>query len=329
MQQSRLSPSDSKHASRVAFVVSSPRSGSTWLLTALNAHPEIFCTENRLFGNFAEMWPNNDGSRSLRITLDHYALVLSGHFSHQALGMTREQSAEALTKTLADALINYASAASGKPLVVDKITPYLGTADRVLMSVEKFFPSAPAIQLLRDGRDVAVSGVFDWLLRSTTGEQRRAYFVEKRPGAVMDRFFDDEDLHTWIRYWTEPIRAFAAHRPDAYTLRYETMQQDQAAVLREVFSHLGVDSSAEFAARCIEASSFERMSGGRARGEADPAAKARKGVAGDWRNYFTRRDGELFHSLAGGLLLDLGYETDARWHESLPEKLGLKRPAMA
>ena len=43
---------------RVHFVISAPRSGSTWLQRALNEHPQVFCTEHRLFGRFCEIWPN-------------------------------------------------------------------------------------------------------------------------------------------------------------------------------------------------------------------------------------------------------------------------------
>jgi hypothetical protein len=50
---------------------------------------------------------------------------------------------------------------------------------------------------------------------------------------------------------------------------------------------------------------------------------ARKGVSGDWLNYFTRRDGEIFHEIAGEQLLQLGFEIDPKWYEQLPEKLDL------
>ena len=63
------------------------------------------------------------------------------------------------------------------------------------------------------------------------------------------------------------------------------------------------------------------MSGGRQKGEAEPTAHVRKGIVGDWRNYFTKRDGELFHEIAGKTLIEMGYEQDSTWIDSLPEKL--------
>jgi len=36
-------------------------------------------------------------------------------------------------------------------------------------------------------------------------------------------------------------------------------------------------------------------------------------VAGDWRNYFTARDKEIYKEEAGELLIRLGYERDLDW----------------
>lgn len=313
----------------VAFIVSSPRSGSTWLETALNCHPQIYCTENRLFGRFAEMWPNNDKTHSIRITLDEYASVLSSYSACAALGLSPPAFAEKVLARFIESLLELSVELSGKPVFVDKITPYLGTSHLVLDSIQRHLPEASIIQLVRDGRDVATSGVFDWILRSSTNPDRDAYFVEKRPGAVLERFFAYEDLRTWTANWTQPIQAFRDRNPDAFMLRYEEMQKDQAASLTELFRRLGVDASPATVENCVRGSSFEAMSGGRKRGEAEPTAKARKGVSGDWRNYFTRRDGELFMNLAGKYLIDLGYEKDGSWVESLPETLGRRRKPSA
>jgi hypothetical protein len=65
--------------------------------------------------------------------------------------------------------------------------------------------------------------------------------------------------------------------------------------------------------RCIEATSFERLSKGRKRGEEDSSSFHRKGVAGDWRGVFTERDKEVFKEAAGELLIQLGYERDDDW----------------
>jgi hypothetical protein len=39
----------------------------------------------------------------------------------------------------------------------------------------------------------------------------------------------------------------------------------------------------------------------------------RKGVSGDWKNYFTAQHKSVFKEVAGQLLIDLGYEKDMDW----------------
>lgn len=43
------------------------------------------------------------------------------------------------------------------------------------------------------------------------------------------------------------------------------------------------------------------------------AATFRKGVMGDWRNYFTPEHKRAFKEVAGQLLIELGYEKDLDW----------------
>jgi len=40
----------------------------------------------------------------------------------------------------------------------------------------------------------------------------------------------------------------------------------------------------------------------------DIAQLLKKGKHGNWRNYFTTRDKEIFHQIAGDVLQDWGYE---------------------
>ena len=90
--------------------------------------------------------------------------------------------------------------------------------------------------------------------------------------------------------------------------------------LTKIFEALGVDSSAEIAQQCADASTFERMSG-RPPGQEEPTAKARKGIVGDWKNYFTLADGELFDALAGEQMQKMGYEPNCDWVKELPMRL--------
>jgi hypothetical protein len=307
---------------KICFVISAPRSGSTWLKTALNHHPEIFSTENRLFGRFCEIWPNNDGTRTPRITLDKYLEILAGYYDFSAMGLSRSEFIQRLMTDYIETLVRFSYRFSKKSVLVDKVTPYIDTADLVITSIKHYFPDAIIIQLIRDGRDVLTSGVFDWLLKNGQGKRAHDYFIKGEKNVKLERFFDDEDIELWAKYWTQPIGAMMSLQESVYTIRYEEMLKDQEQVLKDMFKHINVDSSTGIVARCVEGASFEKMSAGRKRGQEDPTAKVRKGISGEWTRYFTRRDGEMFHRLAGRFLIENFYEKDASWVSRLPGSLG-------
>jgi len=58
---------------------------------------------------------------------------------------------------------------------------------------------------------------------------------------------------------------------------------------------------------------FERLANGRTRGEEDRHSHERKGVAGDWHNYFTDRVTREFKARYGDILIAAGYEKDLDW----------------
>ena len=308
----------------VCFIISAPRSGSTWLKTALNQHPHVYCTENRLFGQFCEIWANGDGTRSPRITLDKYIAEFSQYYEVQSLDIPPREFVDQFLVEWLNFLFEFSLRYSGKSIIVDKVTPYLKTSPLVLKSIHRYLPRAKIVQLIRDGRDLATSGVFDWLRKDGPGSDRYAYFVEKRPAFELQRFFDDEKLELWSRLWTDPIDAIADMNPNVLNIHYEAMQRDQHAVLTQLLQHLGVNAASTVVAQCVEGSTFQRMSGGRDAGDELATAKVRKGIVGDWKNYFTRRDGEIFHNVAGQRLLQMGYEKTDDWIRQLPERLTLR-----
>ncbi len=216
----------------------------------------------------------------------------------------------------ANFLVDFATRRSEKKIVVDKITPYPGTAHMVVAQIRKLFPDANLIQLVRDGRDVLTSGTFDWLLKDAEGTERHDFFVKQKSGMTLRRFFDDEVLKKWAINWRETIDAFD-DSPEPTRLTYERMKTDLPGELSKLVTAIAADDSPEILRHCAEEVTFEKMTG-RVAGQAEPTAKARKGIVGDWKNYFTRADGELFDELAGAQLIRMGYETNRQWIGRLP-----------
>ena len=223
---------------QIHFVMSAPRSGSTWLTTALNGHPEIFGTEQRLFGNFCEIWQNNDGSTSPRITLDSYCRGFGRHYFYQFMNRDYDAFVDDFQKSFVNFLCHFAKGRTGKDVIVDKITPYPGTAQFVVDEITRLFPESKIIHLVRDGRDVLTSGTFDWLLKDAEGTDRHAFYFNPIPGMRLERFFDAKVIKKWAANWCETIDVFDELEPAA-RITYEAMKEDMPDALKQLFETLG------------------------------------------------------------------------------------------
>lgn len=321
------------------FIIAAPRSGTTWLVRALNAHPEAYATEIRGFGDYVDVIQDSGAAKPrLRITLDKYVDALMQPHQWSLLGDSREAVRDELLHDIYETIARHALRRSGKRLFIDKLTPYAGTSDLAIASIARLFPDAKIILLMRDGRDVAVSGVMHWLTKHAAGGElsdqqraRRAFFLE-HAAASPDRFFTDAELEAWANHWREVIHATYTHMTQMRPLlvHYEAMSRDLKTELRRICTFIGADASDAAIASCIADSTFEKMSGGRQRGEDAPGQHVRKGVVGDWRMYFTAADAALFDRLAGWELIDEGYESpEGGWIARAPERLRLDQPGAA
>ncbi len=96
-------------------------------------------------------------------------------------------------------------------------------------------------------------------------------------------------------------------------LRYEDLLGDTAAGLRRMARIAELPVSERRIRAVVRLNAFERMSGGRRRGQENPHSFFRKGVAGDWRAHFTPAITRAFKERYGELLVQTGYETDLDW----------------
>ena len=97
-------------------------------------------------------------------------------------------------------------------------------------------------------------------------------------------------------------------------IRYEDLLERDVEILEEVLiDRCGMQVTRERLREVIVANRFENITGGRARGQEDVAAHERKGIVGDWKNYFTPRVTDAFKQRIGELLVATGYERDDRW----------------
>lgn len=95
-------------------------------------------------------------------------------------------------------------------------------------------------------------------------------------------------------------------------VKYEDLIADEHAEFNKIFDYCGFDRDDAIRKNAIETHSFEKRTG-RKPGQEDTASHHRKGVAGDWKNYFDDRLKEAFKEKYAKLLIKTGYEKDDSW----------------
>ena len=317
----------------VFFVVGQAKSGTSWLMRLLDAHPEVLCRgEGRIFGLDYLREDLLEGDRPFQPSSLYRAFLEADYLRAWVersvwtrRGSTDEQVRE-LVRLTARHFLGAALAQSGMRVIGDK-TPFLG--DTILEEIGTIYPDARVVHIIRDGRDVAVSAMHHlWNqripprgsgLEDEEVRKRDAYRSDPRAFAEGgEGIFTERRLRATAAMWKRHVgRARddgARLLGDRYLeVRYEDLLERPEGELGRIDVSLGVDDGADTLRECIRAASFERWSGGRRQGDEDSAALERKGIAGDWRQVFTDADRAVFKQAAGEMLIDLGYERDGDW----------------
>ncbi|MCB9846004.1 MAG: sulfotransferase [Phycisphaeraceae bacterium] len=304
------------------FLGGSRRSGTTWVTSTLNSHPEILIK--------SEGWLLNDAGGSLEQWLNREAFERWMSLPSSKVSWLKEiPPSDAVTlvqRAMAEALMREAAARAPwkNPdrlrLIGDKTTTFYCTK---VDELHRLFPEARLIHMIRDGRDSVVSDMFlkfrykDFGFFGDAAEDaRRAYrFHVEREGDPVP-LFTRATLTPFARYWRSCVegraRARALYGDRFLELRYEALRQEPTEIAH-VFEFLGVSADESIVRAAVEKNTFEKHSGGRKPGEENPVEWTRKGIVGDWRNHFTDEDRAVFKELAGETLIELGYEPDASW----------------
>ncbi len=314
------------------FLIGRAKSGTTWLMRTLDAHPEIACRgEGRFFARDYVL----PGAETATIPARPLAGALANDASLRswlersvwARDRDPDQQIAELTRIAIDYFLTQTALETGMPIVGDK-TPFL--SPDIVREIAQIHPTAKVVHIIRDGRDVAISarhhvwnrssdagGIHD--LDAADRATRDAYRSD--PGGFRGSgrsIFSAEWLAGTAREWAEMIRRARADGRELLEERYlevhyEEMLADPIACTGRVLGFLDADTEAPAIEACVEGASFERATRGRSRGDERPTEFLRNGLAGQWKDVFTAVDRETFKRVAGDLLIELGYETDAAW----------------
>lgn len=292
---------------QLSFVVfASPKSGTTWLQRLLSSHPDVLCAESRLFGDYVAANPQGHP----HLTLETYITTLSRYYAPAVEGLRQADTSfyRTLLFNTIDTFAATSLAATGKRLYGEKQTPYRGTATHVVDVLHAYHPDVRFINLVRDGRDVIVSGAAHWLNLRRGGASEAE--VEAHERALASRTIPEAEFELFLDHWTDAVTAGLQARErfsHVLDVRYEACLANPSDSAAALFAFLDVATDAAIVAGAVESASFEQMSGGRARGDEDRHSFFRKGVAGDWKDWFTPDQRARFDTSAGALMRQVGY----------------------
>lgn len=320
----------------VFFLTGRAKSGTSWLMRMLDAHPEVLCKgEGLFFGRgYTRRKYDGEGEKVKVQRTSLYSVIADSEPLRAWVGRSVwtqgddvEEHMVNLTGLATDYFLKRRLSETGKKIVGDK-TPFTGT--EFVHEVAEIRPDAKLIHIIRDGRDVAVSSMHHvWnnarheggIHDLTDGEiqNREDYRADPQAFLASGRsIFAGRQLAGTAKNWAEMLGRARQDGPellgDNYAeVRYEDLLSRPEEELGRLLRLLGADASEEAVSACVEAGSFARWSRGRERGQEDSAAFLRKGVAGDWENVFTEEDKRAFKEAAGDTLVQLGYEKNNDW----------------
>lgn len=171
-----------------------------------------------------------------------------------------------------------------------------------------------AFSVMRDPRDIVISWYFSVRYSHTPMGRIPEHREVLNSISISDgilysiEYLHDFGLFAALQSWIDAPR----RDPNVLLLRFEDMTAPDNLVFKELFSHCDIRMPEKVLYQLLQDYSFERLSG-RKRGEEDRFAHYRKGVPGDWRNYFDDTIIARFKDVTSDLVTRLGYENDLTW----------------
>lgn len=271
------------------FITGCPKSGTTWLSSTLNGHPEVVAAGE---GRFAwRLFPLIQQAGGIFNTDQK-----KNGASEQAYIYDAEL--QLIMRSISEGVFLRYLAVSGKPanavrVLADKTPQHILSVPLL----RTLYPSCKFINIVRDPRDAATSALFHLALN------------DPRP---REQYVESFITESWKLHVEAAVAAEQQLGSSVIlNVRYEDMHRDDRNTIRRCLGHIGVDSSEAAVEACVQSGNFEKLSGGRKRGQTDSKSFYRSGTVGDWQNHLDPNLARRCCQAVKNLMDRFGYEIDA------------------
>ena len=167
-----------------------------------------------------------------------------------------------------------------------------------------------AFFVMRDPRDIVVSYYFSTKFSHTEHprilrERKQLQSLSMTEGFLYAiECLENIHLFAALESWVKAEQ----RDPNIKLFRFEDLTAtDNYKVFQELFTHCDIPIPEHILTPLLAKYSFENLTKGRSPGEENQNSHLRKGVKGDWQNYFNSQIEQKFREVTGDLVEILGY----------------------
>ncbi len=279
------------------FVLGCQKSGTTWLQMVLNAHPEVALNGE---GHFTS------------VLVPAIAQAIEGHNAQaKVLFKLDNDDALACLRCIIDRTLSRYIESKPEPDRVRWVGDKTPEAAMAIQLLDGLYPGSRFIHVIRDGRDGVASG---WAHLSRDNNTSRF--------ATVADYAEYFATRHWTPYITLARRAGSQLGSRYMEVRYEDMHADAARETGRMLRFLEADASPAAIDACVRAGAFERLTGGRQRGESDPKSHFRNGQIGTFTNTLPGDAIARFEQVARPMMEELGYRMTSAIDAGMPMPVG-------
>jgi len=295
------------------FIFGHARSGTTILARLVRLHPEVHCNYQAHFFTRPPLLESlvQDQAVGEWLSRPSNRWNRGGDLSPLVL------------RAAADFILERDARREGKRIVGDKSPNSLMNGESVNL-LQKIYPDAHLIYIIRDGRDTVVSHRFQAFIDkpeylSKEDLQIRADF-KHTSGSFQNgerSIFTEKSLRKAAKRWVNNVTKTNQLGKELFgerflIIRYEDLLEEPWQMMAKVWGFLGSNPPDEGLQSALYAEMGQNPDAEWQKEKAhDIAQSIKKGKYGSWSNYFTNHDRKIFQQIAGKTLRDWGYENTA------------------